>query len=277
MKTEDVAEYFEVSPELLPYIPELLADLWALGSSPETVVEWVRSLELPPETTGVLDLGCGKGAVSIALAKEFNFRIFGIDFFEPFIVDARKRAKESGVHDLCSFECADMHDILKKARDFNIVIYTAVGGVLGSFDQCVFQLRQAIKSGDYMIIDDGFRLTSNEISFSGYDHYVSYEETIHQLTSHGDTILQEKVVPVEHIKIKHQRNTELITKRVENLAREHPELTDSFPIFWSEKSKSVKYWSKMLPGQCGCFKRLPHTDNSQGGLRKIHDQRDVSG
>ena len=91
-----------------------------------------------------------------------------------------------------------------------------------------------------MIIDDGFRLTSNEISFSGYDHYVSYEETIHQLTSHGDTILQEKVVPVEHIKIKHQRNTELITKRVENLAREHPELTDSLSNFLEREKQECE-------------------------------------
>ena len=96
MKTEDVAEYFEVSPELLPYIPELLADLWALGSSPETVVEWVRSLELPPETTGVLDLGCGKGAVSIALAKEFNFRIFGIDFSNLSLLMPEKGRKNQG-------------------------------------------------------------------------------------------------------------------------------------------------------------------------------------
>ena len=224
----DVADYFEVSPELLPYIPELLADLWALGTSPETVVEWLRSLELPSETTRVLDLGCGKGAVSVSLAKELGFHILGIDFFESFLVDARKKAKELGVEKLCSFECADMFDILKKANDYDIVIYTGVGGVLGSFDQCVLRLRRTVRLGGYMFIDDGFRVTSKEISRPGYDHYVFYEETISQLTSHGDIILSEKIVPFEDVKSKHQRETELIARRVEILAREHPELAGSF-------------------------------------------------
>ena len=224
----DVTDYFEASPELLPFIPELLADIWALGSSPETVVEWMSSLKLPSETTQVLDLGCGKGAVSLSLAKELGFRILGVDFFEPFLVDAEKEARELGVEKLCSFECADMFDILKKVKDYDIVIYTGVGGVLGSFDECVFRLRQTVRSGGYMVIADGFRVTSDEINRPGYEHYVFYQETLHQLTSHGDVILREEVIPVEDLKSRHKREMGLITRRVESLAQEHPELANSF-------------------------------------------------
>ena len=102
----DASDYFEAPPELLPYLPELLTDIWALGSSPVTVVEWLRSRQLPPETTRVLDLGCGKGAVSINLARELGFHILGIDFFEPFLAEAMEKARELGVEKLCSFECA---------------------------------------------------------------------------------------------------------------------------------------------------------------------------
>ena len=236
----DVAEYFNEPPELLPYIPELLADIWALGSSPETVVDWLRSLKLPPETTRVLDTGCGKGAVSIPLAKELRFQILGIDFFEPFIFEAKEKAKELGVESLCSFEYADMHDVLKKASNFNIAIYTGVGGVLGSFDQCVFKLRQAINSDGYMVIDDGFRLTSNEINFPGYDHYVSYEETIRQLTSHGDILLREKTFRSEDVKRKHQKEIELISRRAEALAKKHPELIDSIHNFLDREKQECE-------------------------------------
>ena len=224
----DVDDYFEISPELLPYLPELLTDIWALGSSPETVVEWLRSLQLPSGTTRVLDLGCGKGAVSVNLATELGFHIVGIDFFEPFLVDARNKAKELGVEKLCSFECADMFDILNKANGYDIVIYTGVGGVLGSFGQCVLRLRRTVRPGGYMVIDDGYRVTSNKISRPGYDHYVFYQETIRQLTSLGDIILREKVVPVYNVKSRHQQETGLIARRVESLSREHPELVNSF-------------------------------------------------
>ncbi|HEY40907.1 MAG TPA: class I SAM-dependent methyltransferase [Dehalococcoidia bacterium] len=198
-----VTDYFEAPPELLPCLPELLADIWALGSSPEIVVEWLRSLQLPPEATQILDLGCGKGAVSVNLAKELGFKIKGIDFFEPFLVEAREKARKLGVEGLSSFECADMLDILKESSDYDIVIYTGVGGLLGSFDQCVLRLRQTVRPGGYMVIDDGFRVTSDEISRSGYDHYTYYQETIRQLTPHGDIILRENIVPVEDIKSRH--------------------------------------------------------------------------
>jgi len=240
MKTMDVTEYFNEPPELMPYIPELLADLWALGSSPETVVDWLRSLELPPETTRVLDVGCGKGAVSIPLAKELKFHILGIDFFEAFVLEAKEKTKELGVESLCSFECSDMHDVLKKASNFGIVIYTGVGGVLGSSDQCVFRLRQAISSGGYIVIDDGFRLTSHEINFPGYDHYVSYEETIRQLTSQGDILLREKIFPSEDVKRENQKQIELISKRAEVLAKKHPELIDSIHNFLDREKQECE-------------------------------------
>ena len=223
-----VSDYFEASPELLPYLPELLTDIWALGSSPEVVVEWLSSLKLPSETTRVLDLGCGKGAVSVNLAEELGFHIMGIDFFEPFLIEAREKARELGVKGLCFFKCADMFDILMESSDYDIVIYTGVGGVLGSFDQCVLRLRQTVRVGGYMVIDDGFRVTSDEISRSGYDHYDYYQETIRQLTSHGDIILRERIVPVDDVKSRHRRETGLIAERVESLSREHPELANSF-------------------------------------------------
>ncbi|UCE04893.1 MAG: methyltransferase domain-containing protein [bacterium] len=225
---QEVNEYFDVTPELLPYIPELLADLWALGSSPEVIIEWIRSLVLPPKQIRILDLGCGKGAVAIPLAKELKFQIIGIDFFEPFILEARKRAKQLGAANLCTFEFADMRQVLKSTRNFDIVIYSAVGGMLGSFDQCVYNLRQTIRSGGYMIIDDGFRLTSVEIDFPGYEHYVPHEATIRQLTCYGDTIISEKIFSIEDIKQINQRNTELITKRAKALAKQYPELANAF-------------------------------------------------
>lgn len=91
-----------------------------------------------------------------------------------------------------------------------------------------FWLRQTVRAGGHMIIDDGFRVTSNKISYPGYDHYAFYQETIRQLTSHGDIILRENVVPIEDVKGRHRRETGLIAGRVESLTREHPELTNSF-------------------------------------------------
>jgi len=51
----EAAEYFGVKPEALLFVPELLADLWELGSDPDTIVEWLR------RESAVLETAMGRG------------------------------------------------------------------------------------------------------------------------------------------------------------------------------------------------------------------------
>lgn len=234
------AGYFNTPPELVPFLPELLSDLWALGSSPQLVVEWLRPLNLPPNTTRVLDLGCGKGAVSVLLAKELTFRVHGVDFFEPFVIEARRKADEYNVARLCRFEVADIHKTLRTARDFDVGVYTAVGNVLGTFDECVWHLRQSVRKGGYILIDDGFRRTPGTTEFPGYEQYSSYEETLQQLTAHGDSILREKILSTDEIKAMNRQNTEWISNRVESLARSHPELAPLFQAYLEKEKQECE-------------------------------------
>jgi len=53
------------------------------------------------------DVGCGHGASTILMAKEYPQSVFiGFDFHEPSIVTARKRAEAAGVGARCRFEVA---------------------------------------------------------------------------------------------------------------------------------------------------------------------------
>lgn len=222
----EIAKAFDTTPELLPFIPELLADLWALGSTPELIVAYLRPLNLPPASTRALDLGCGKGAVAINLAKELGFQALGIDLFEPFIQDARVRAEELGVQSLCRFENADMRNVLHNAGEFDVVIYASVGGVLGAWEHCVGKLRKAIRPGGYMVIDDGFLTKTTRMERAGYEHYLPHEETLRLLTIHGDTLLREEVISAEETEALNRSYTELIRRRAEQLAQQHPETAD---------------------------------------------------
>lgn len=236
----EIHEYFRISPELLPYLPELFADLWAIGSAPEIIVAWLRRLGLPPRSTRAIDLGCGKGAVAISLAKELNYQIFGFDFFEPFVLAARQKAQELNVTELCTFAFADMRHALNSAVNYDLAIYTAVGDVLGSVAQCVGRLREAIHSRGYIIIDDGFRLTHDPIAFPGYEYYASREETIRQLTAHGDKIIQEKIFSVAEMKQVNQRNTAVITQSASALVKSHPELADALSEFLEQERQECE-------------------------------------
>ncbi len=110
---KQVATSLEAQPELLPFIAKLLADVEALGGSPAAVVNLLRTLGLPRATA--LDLGCGKGAISICVARELGWHAHGVDAFQPFIDHANQTASASGVASLCKFTCDDMRNVARSA------------------------------------------------------------------------------------------------------------------------------------------------------------------
>ena len=81
-----ISESLEVDRHLLPHMPFLLQDLWALGSSVDHIVDIVDSFNLP-ENAQILDLGCGKGAVLIQIAAKYGFEVTGIDVMDAFLED----------------------------------------------------------------------------------------------------------------------------------------------------------------------------------------------
>jgi cyclopropane fatty-acyl-phospholipid synthase-like methyltransferase len=103
-----IADALECTPELFPYLPELLADLEELGASRREIIELLQPLNLAAGAR-VLDLGCGKGAVLLALAEELGFECVGVDAFAPFIEVAQRTAQARRLTDKCTFRCADLH------------------------------------------------------------------------------------------------------------------------------------------------------------------------
>ena len=222
---KDIAGSLECDERLLQYLPQLLIDLWALGSSPELIVGLLKPLGLPAGKTSVLDLGCGKGAVSILLSRELGLHVVGIDGFEAFLNEAEQKAREYSISHLCQFRLEDMREAVKVERDFDAVIYASVGGILGSFNECVGRLRETVRVGGYMVVDDGFLKKGNRLSRKGYEHYVPYAETLEQLSVHGDAILNEVSTEAETVST-NAEYLRLITERARGLSEQHPEVQD---------------------------------------------------
>ncbi len=76
------------------------ADNWRLESLPIEITEVLKDFN--KETTQVLDLGCGVGKESVALATQ-GWKVTGIDFIPMAIRRARKAAAKAGVTDLAKF------------------------------------------------------------------------------------------------------------------------------------------------------------------------------
>ena len=142
--------------ELLPFLPYLLQDFWELGSDPEVMCGLIQKhVDLSPETR-VLDLACGKGAISVKIAERLQAKVKGIDILPEFIEYAVRKASEYNATDLCEFIIGDINEAIDHEKDYDIVIFGAAGIVLGNPAEMLRKLKSVIKPGGYILIDEGY-------------------------------------------------------------------------------------------------------------------------
>ena len=93
------------------------------GYAANLVSSWIPALDGVAEKLQrggkVADVGCGKGASTILMAKAFpNSKIFGFDYHDKSIEAARQAAQREGVADRVTFEVATAKAFPGKAYDF---------------------------------------------------------------------------------------------------------------------------------------------------------------
>ncbi len=232
---ELVAEAFGAPLSLVPLLPALLADFSALGAWPDQIVALLgEAAPRPSPHATVVDLGCGKGAVALALAAAFGCRITGIDLFAPFLDAATSGARAQGLGDLCTFRVGDIRDRSAADGRFDVVIFSAVGaGLFGGYAECVAALRGWIRPGGHIVIGDGVlrHPVPPGAAFSGYEYYRGHEEAVRQLAAHGDVMLREiRIAPVE-LAAENREANEKLRRTASRLAGAHPEHRDGLQEF----------------------------------------------
>lgn len=215
-----VAQAMEADVRLLPLLPELLADLWELGPSAEQVIAVLESVGVQPDSV-VLDLACGKGAVSVALAEQMGVRVEGIDAFQPFLQAARSLATERRVSHRCRFEQGDIRNMLGQEAQYDVVLLLSVGPVLGNYERTIAGLRKLVRIGGYIVIEDGF-LADGVEHLPLAEGYAGHSETLRGLMACGDVVVREVICPTEQARSVNRRNTDLIRQRANLVKASYP-------------------------------------------------------
>jgi cyclopropane fatty-acyl-phospholipid synthase-like methyltransferase len=226
MRSEEemIAYALEIDASLLRFVPELLADFDELGSDAEAIVEAIDALKLPASAT-VIDLGCGKGAVAVEIAGELGLRVTGFDLFAPFITECDARASEAGVTELCTFIHGDVAKLAGKIEPADVVVYAALGDVLGPIAETMQVIRQYAKPGGHIIVSDGYLRDGGSGNFPGFEKMKPRNEMIAAWIAHGDVLVSESVF--EDANGDSDKEAAAIWHRANMLAEQHPELKDA--------------------------------------------------
>ncbi len=127
------------------------------GYAANLVSTWIPSMDDVKEKleagARVADVGCGKGASTILMAKAFpNSKFFGFDYHPQSIQAAREIAKREGVSDRVTFEVAGAKDF--PGKNYEFVTFFDCLHDMGDPIGAAAHVRQSLaKDGTWMIVE----------------------------------------------------------------------------------------------------------------------------
>ena len=100
-------------------------------------LDWIDSLA-PAAGSRVLEIGCGAGFLSVALAQR-GFRVHAIDAVDSMVEQARRHAAESGVVESLTLDVGDVYALAFGDASFDLVIAL---GVIPWLEQPVLAIQE---------------------------------------------------------------------------------------------------------------------------------------
>jgi len=160
MKTLDESIAFAMDAgqdtEIIPFLPYILQDFWELGTPPDVVINLVQRNCTDYTSLEVLDLGCGKGAVSVKLAAALGCNCYGIDGIPEFVEASKSKAREYGVEKLCRFEAGDIRTRLDELGKFDVIIFGATGPIFDDYHTTLTAISKHLSEKGIVVIEEGY-------------------------------------------------------------------------------------------------------------------------
>jgi ubiquinone/menaquinone biosynthesis C-methylase UbiE len=126
-----------------------------------TVLGWVDELHLPPESQ-VLEVGCGAGGMTVALARR-GYVVTALDSVPAMLAETRRLARKTGSTKYVKTARVDVHDISIKANTFSLVLALGVIPWLQSPRKALEEMARVLKPGGFLMINSDNRWRLNSI------------------------------------------------------------------------------------------------------------------
>lgn len=232
----EIAFAMETEPALVPHLPYLLQDLPSLSGADDDVAEVLQETGFP-KGGDVLDLGSGRGDLSIRIARDFGARVTGFDGHSAFVAQAERAAEAAGLSGRCRFVAGDLRAALAEDARYDAVLMIAVGPILGDAAETVGKLRTVARPGGLIVIDDAY-LEDGTPPTEAYANYADKATMEAGLTRFGETIAARRERSPAYAAY-NALALETIPMRARELKARHPELAEMLDAYVDRQREEV--------------------------------------
>lgn len=122
------------------------------GSDNSTLKALSFCAELPAKPS-VLDIGCGPGMQTVALAKALNSTIIALDVLEEYLKELKERALGEGLSELINIQEGDMNALPFKENSFDLIWSEGAAYSMG-FGSALQCWKPYLKPGGYLALSE---------------------------------------------------------------------------------------------------------------------------
>jgi 2-polyprenyl-3-methyl-5-hydroxy-6-metoxy-1,4-benzoquinol methylase len=225
-----VSQSVDADPRLYSFLPYLFQDLEELGVRFEDVLGMMDSATLVGMDR-MLDLGCGKGKISREVAKAYGCFVEGVDGASAFVAHAKEQALAENLESQCGYRLGDIRTEVETCRNFDAVMYFAIGDILGDLGQTLDALRKVVRSNGYILIDEVFLADDAPDDVHDIANCDSREKTVALLQEAGFEVLAIRPTQGAEFSRWYQDSTACIYARAKELSLTHHEDSDMLMDF----------------------------------------------
>jgi len=216
---------------LVDYLPYIFQDHWELGTSSEEIIEIIKKYKENYSNLNVLDLGSGKGAISVKIASELGCKCLGIDGINNFVAFSNNKAIEYSVNNICTFETGDIRSKIKTLEKYDVILLMAIGPILGNYYETLTQLSSHLSNDGLIIIDDGYVESECKKIYPNkeYPNVLKENEINDQVNKAGMKIIEKMTInEISGTEEKYGTDFNNIEKRCMELVEKYPENKELF-------------------------------------------------
>ena len=215
------------------------------------MIDLVRRNFTNHEKLNVLDLGCGKGAVSVRLAAALKCFCHGIDGIPEFVEAARAKAREYGVDTLCRFETGDIRGKLDELGKYDVILLGATGPIFDDYRTSLSALSKHLAEEGVVILEEGY--LEDE---SAYKHpvYSFRKDLIEQFEDAGMKVVDESFCKYGEIS-DIAKEMEDLTRRCNELKAKHPEKAALFDNYIKNQASEFDVLENEMEGSVMVLKK----------------------